>query len=151
MFRLFRSARGARPGAPPRARLALEALDGRYVPSALPTGGQPALDSAYAAPANAAPVIVDFTDEEVGIGLFILTGRVVGEAPGGLTVTFGGAVASISGRTVVTDEDGNFSLLVRVKADGTESGTVSATVTDAQGVQSAAVYTYISPTSPTPP
>ncbi|AWM40695.1 hypothetical protein GobsT_07710 [Gemmata obscuriglobus] len=141
----------ARP-TPFRSRLTLEALEWRDQPSGLglepPTGTQPVLVALAAVPVNKAPEIVDFESAEIGNGHFLITGRVVDETPGGRTVTFGGAVAQLTGRTVVTDEDGTFSITVRIKTDGTEGGTVSAVTTDGE-LKSKEVLTHLSAT-PTP-
>ncbi|MDY3559474.1 hypothetical protein R5W23_000467 [Gemmata sp. JC673] len=143
----------ARP-TPFRSRLTLEALEWRDQPSGLEwepltnLGTQPVFVALADAPANKAPEIVDFDAAEIGNGHFLITGRVVDETPGGRTVTFGGAVAQLAGKTVVTDEDGNFAITVRIKTDGTEGGTVSAVTTDGE-LMSKEVLTHLSAT-PTP-
>lgn len=144
----FRFFTRERPASRFRARLRLESLEWRDQPSLLGEFGgvEPLEFGADQVPANVAPVISDFTAEEVGNGLFLFTGRVTDEAPGGLVVTFGGGVPSVSGLTATADENGHFSLLVRLKTDGTEGGTVSATTTDAQGATSNEAYVYASPT-----
>ncbi len=132
-----------------RARLRLEALEGRDQPSSLTDFGS-ANDPPPLAPlvlaVNAAPQIVDFTAEQVGNGLFVFSGRVIDEAPGGLVVTFGGGVPSVSGLTAMTDANGMFSLTVRLQTNGTDTGTVSAITVDAQGLSSNEALVYVSPT-----
>lgn len=133
-----------------RTRLRLEQLEWRDQPSALVDGGAAELvfalgDGRFGG--NTAPVIEDFTAEEAGNGLFLFTGRVTDEAPAGLTVTFGG-VQSVAGLTAVTDENGNFSLLVRLNTDGTDNGIVSAMTADAQGAASNEALVHVSPTPP---
>src|SRR5262249_39616983 len=106
----------------------------------------PTYDAGLPAP-NVAPVIVDFNAEEVGNGLFIFSGRVIDEQPGGLTVAFGG-VPSIAGLTTVTDANGVFVLIVRLKTDGSDVGTVSAITADAQGALSKPAFVDVIPTPP---
>jgi hypothetical protein len=93
-----------------------------------------------------APQIVDFTAEQVGNGLYVFTGRVIDETPSGLTVTFGGGVPSVVGLTATTDANGVFSLTVRLRTDGTDSGTVSVTTVDPLGTVSNEALVDVTPT-----
>src|SRR5207244_762036 len=100
MFGLFRRAHTAGVGSRGRAVLRLEALDGRDLPSS--SGMGPALTAAppvaAGATPNQAPEIINFAAREVGNGLFLVSGQVVDENPGGLTVTLGGTT-SAAGKT----------------------------------------------------
>jgi hypothetical protein len=96
---------------------------------------------------NAAPQIVEYTRQEIGNGLFLITGRVVDESPGGLTVTFGGDT-SAAGNTATTLSDGTFSIVVQLRVDGTDAGYLTATVRDAQGLVSQEVSVFLDPTIP---
>jgi hypothetical protein len=134
-----------------RARPRLEALEGRDQPALLTDFGSdvasPVPDFAPRTQTREAPPqIVDFTAEEIGNGLFVFTGQVIDAAPGGLVVTFGGGVPSVSGLTAVTNADGAFTLTVRLQTNGTDTGTVSVTTTDAQGLTSNEALVYVSPT-----
>jgi hypothetical protein len=97
--------------------------------------------------ANAAPVIIDFEAEQIGNGLFLISGQVVDQNPGGLVVTFGGGT-SASGTTVTTTPDGTFSCTIQLEVDGTGAGTLTATTVDAQGLVSAEVQVFLNPTPP---
>jgi hypothetical protein len=146
MIRLFRRAPATRAGRPHTVFLRLEGLEGRATPS-----GDALSETSRAAvynfsPVNQAPQIVDFAAQELGSGLFVFTGRVVGENPGGLTVTFGGSVATMNGRTCTTDANGNFSVVVQLKTDGTDVGWVLATTRDAHGVTSDEAAVFVHPT-----
>jgi hypothetical protein len=96
---------------------------------------------------NQRPVILDFHCEEVGNGLFLITGRVQDESPGGLTVTLGGTT-SAAGATTTTLADGSFSMTVRLRVDGSDVGWITATVVDAQGLVSDEVEQFVRPTPP---
>src|SRR5262245_11741405 len=139
----------SRPAGQFRARPHLESLEGRDQPSSLtddPTPPDPApLDDPIMV-TNAPPQIVNFNAEQVGNGLYIFTGQVIDEAPGGRVVTFGGGVPTVAGQTVVTNTDGTFSLTIRLRTDGTDTGTVSVTTVDAQGLPSNEALVYVSPT-----
>jgi len=114
---------------PFRSRLGLEVLEGRVQLSTIPPllAAPPVTDTRVI---NAPPQIVDFTAEQVSNGLYIFTGRVIDETPSGLTVTFGGGVPTVEGQTAITDANGYFSLTIRLKTDGTDSGTVAVTTVD---------------------
>lgn len=135
----------------PNVRLGLELLDCRNAPSDL--GGNAVASTpwmenaakddelpAYVTyeektlPANAAPVIVDFT-VTIGVGrIGHFTGTVQDEAPGGLTVTLSGVADCVDPDvTVTTDADGKFAFEGQLRAT-VDSGYVYADVSDAQGV-----------------
>ncbi len=135
MFGLFRSARVTSPAFRGRTLLRLESLEWRDQPSdfgPLPPGG--GNDGWISPPQNQAPRIVDFEAEEITQGLFVVTGRVADESPGGLTVSFGGSTVAM-GKTAVTASDGTFSLVVQLPVNGTGAGYLTATVKDLQGLQ----------------
>src|SRR5690348_8766669 len=106
MFGFRRSARTTGAGRCGRAVLALECLEGRFHPSDWTLTSPPPPPPEYLSPANAAPQIVDFQAEEIGNGLFMFTGKVIDESPGGLVVRFGGSVATMDGLTVTTQANG---------------------------------------------
>jgi len=108
----------------------------------------PTVDTAppTAAPSSP-PVIVGFEDEEVGNGLFLISGTVVDESPGNLIVTFGGGT-SANGLTVTTNGDGSFSRTIQLRVDGTDSGFLTATTVDGQGLASQPVQVFLDPTTP---
>lgn len=144
MLRLFREAPAARGKRSHRVVLCLESFEGRAAPSTV-TFGSPS-PASTTPPANVAPQIVEFTATEVGNGLYVITGRVIDENPGGLTIHFAGDVGSLSGKTVITNADGTFSLTAQLKTDGTDIGWLLATTTDAQGLRSNEASVYIHPT-----
>jgi hypothetical protein len=98
-----------------------------------------------AAVANSPPVIIDFEAEQIGNGLFLISGQVVDQNPGGLVVTFGGST-SASGMTVTTTPDGTFSCTIQLEVNGTGAGTLTATTVDSQGLVSAEVQVFLNPT-----
>lgn len=158
-MRLFRSpTRPGRVTAPFRTRLTAERLEYRDGPAGLsaglsPVGGEPTwapdTQSGFLQPpANAAPQIVDFKAVEIGQGLFKFTGRVIDEAPSGLTVTFGGSVPTMNGRTTTTGTDGKFTLNVQLRRDGSDAGTVTAQTRDTQGLLSNTPSVDVSPSPP---
>lgn len=110
------------------APLALEGLEARYTPTDL------------------APQIVDFAAQETMPGLFLFSGRVIDESPGGLIVTFGGGPASMQGQSVEVESDGTFALLVQLLTNGDDSGTVEATTVDDVQQTSNTAYAYVTPT-----
>jgi hypothetical protein len=97
--------------------------------------------------AHAGPVIIDFEAEQIGNGLFLISGQVVDQNPGGLVVTFGGDTTA-NGMTVTTTPDGTFSCTIRLPVDGTGAGTLTATTVDGQGLVSASVQVFLDPTPP---
>jgi hypothetical protein len=151
MLGLFRGAHTQSSGFGGRAVLRLEGLEWRDQPSGLDTGAPPdAGDQSgdfYLTPtANAPPEIVDFSAELIGDGLYLVTGRVIDEAAGGLTVTFGGSTDG-SGRTTTTYEDGTFSILIRLPTDGTGAGYLTASTLDNQGLESNEPAIFLDPDS----
>ena len=148
MLRLFRRAPVTRAGRRTRVHLRLESLSDRTVPTGdlVPVyGAEPAPVGDGQPPANQTPEIVGFTAEAVGDGWWRVSGRVVDERPGGLVVTFGGGVASLAGKTVTTNAAGEFSYLVLLNTDGTDTGWVSATTEDDLGADADPVYAYCDP------
>ena len=143
MLGLFRRAHTSGVGSRGRVFLRLEALEWREQPDATPLGDPPTGDPVLIAP-NAAPVIVNFSAREIVNGLFLIQGKVIDEAPGGLVVRFGGGT-SANGLTVTTTADGTFSEIVQLRVDGTDSGFLTATTTDTQGLVSAAVQVFLDP------
>jgi hypothetical protein len=141
-----------------RVSLWLEDLEGRAHPSGLgtpslaptePTAGQESIlltGPDEHGPTNQAPLIDDLKAREVTNGVFLVTGRVLDERPGGLTVWFGG-VPSAEGYYAVTDADGYFSLYITLRTDGTDSGNLIASVTDDGGL-SDEDFVYVFPTPP---
>jgi hypothetical protein len=141
---LFR--RPSRPAPVRRARLFLESLDGRICPDGNdPTN--PGSGSQYITPppVDNPPVIINFAAENLSSGLVCISGTVVDEHPGGLTVHFSGAQQAINGQTVTTHTDGTFSLTVTLHTDGSDDGTVSAQTADAAGHPSNVVYVDVHP------
>ena len=136
-----------------RALLRLETLEGRDHPSSL-VAPEVLLEPSDAnalpceVPANLAPQITDFTAEQVGNGLFIFTGRVVDENPDGLIVAFCGDVPTVRGQVAVVQPDGTFTLVIRLRTDGTDVGFVTAITADAQGAVSNEAVAFVSPTPP---
>jgi hypothetical protein len=98
------------------------------------------------APANQSPGIGDFAAEEVGNGYFLLTGRVVGENPDGMIVSFGG-VGSVQGLSATCNDAGYFSIRVQLRTDGSDDGSIVATVTGADGSPDQD-FVYVHPTAP---
>ena len=144
MLNLFRRAPVIRGGRQHRVVLRLQDLEGRATPSGDMTDTAPP-PTGQTQP-NQAPQIVDFAAEELGNGMFVFTGRVIDESPGGLTITFGGSVASMYGRTCTTDANGYFSIVVQLKTDGTDVGWLLATTQDAQGASSNEASVFVDPT-----
>src|SRR5262245_13364026 len=103
------------PAALFRARLNLETLDGRLLPSASPLPPPPGPPSADIVPAHHPPVITSFTAVEVGPGLYRFTGTVAADNPAGLVVSFGGEPPSVQGQTATVDADGTFSILINLR------------------------------------
>ncbi|QJW99415.1 hypothetical protein [Frigoriglobus tundricola] len=164
-MRFLRQMFGPSP-TPLRARLTLEALDGRLPPSTITGTGTDPLDSSAlvipvsaasttttsstpstsATPTNAAvtqPQIINFTWSEGTGGIVTFTGQVIDPAPGGLTVSFGGDPESLQGVKTTTDANGNFSKTLIMKTNGTDNGTATAQTTDKQGLQSNIAMTYV--------
>jgi hypothetical protein len=100
-------------------------------------GGQPAN--------NLPPAITNFAEVELGNGLFLISGTVVDEHPGGMVVTFGGDT-SASGQSVTTNSDGSFSRTVQLRVDGTDCGYLTATTVDDHNQVSQTVQVFLDPT-----
>ena len=146
MFGFRRSARTTGAGRWGRVVLTLEGLEGRDHPSTLTLPEPPGGYLLAAQPANAPPVIENFQAEEISNGMFMFTGKVIDESPGGLVVRFGGSVMTVNGLTATTQANGSFTLIVQLKLDGTDVGLVTAQTTDAQGLDSNVADVYVSPT-----
>ena len=149
MLKLFRRTRPAARPAARRPRLGFDALESRDCPTAwdvplppgvaaadLPPGsgpallsGPPATSAAVKVDGNAAPRIVNFDVQAVGGGVYVFTGQVQDEFPGGLVVVFDG-IPTLEGAEVVTDANGEFTLTVVLQTDGTDAGDVSVGTTD---------------------
>jgi hypothetical protein len=148
MISLFRRAPATRAGRPGRAFLRLEDLEGRATPSGDALSETSRMVMENATTVAQAPQIVGFATQELGNGLFVFTGRVVDENPGGLTVTFSGSVTTMNGRTCTTDANGYFSVVVQLRTDGTDVGWVLATTTDDHHMSSNEASVYVDPTPP---
>jgi hypothetical protein len=146
-----------RSSRPTRTVLRLVDLEGRAHPSGLdgpaifppdPPAGQEATppDGPDDRSDNNPPLIEDLNAREVGNGVFLITGRVSDENPGGLTVWFGG-VASANRCYAVTDADGYFSATIKLRTDGTDTGNLTARVTDGGGLSDEDFF-YVFPTAP---
>jgi hypothetical protein len=96
---------------------------------------------------NLPPVIIDFNAQEIGNGLFQITGTVIDANPAHLTIALGGDTEAC-GQTTVTNENGSFSMLVQLPVDGTGSGFITATTVDSEGLQSPQVQVFVTPTPP---
>jgi hypothetical protein len=133
MLCLLRRACGTTSRPTTRTILRVEDLEWRDQPSDLvSTGG----DGNYA-PVNQPPQIVNFSAQLVGSGAFLLTGRVIDENPGGLTITFDGVVST----TVTTQSDGSFSIIVNVSF----SGFITASTVDDHNQASNVPDVFVSP------
>ena len=145
MLSLFRRAPAARRARAGRVVLRLESFESRATPSGdgVPLAEPPPGGGGKVA--NQAPQITDFTATDLGGGRYVISGRVIDESPGGLTITFGGSVPSLNGQTTTTYADGTFSVVVRLQTDGTDIGYLLATTQDAQGLASNEASVYIHP------
>jgi hypothetical protein len=94
---------------------------------------------------NLSPRIINFVGVEVAQGLFVFSGDVVDEAPGGLTIYFGGEPVSLQGVTVTTDASGHFEKAIFVNTDGSDNGIATAHTFDSQGLQSNVATCFIQP------
>lgn len=150
MLRLFRAA-AARPSrSSSRTFLRIEALEARDQPDGgIETAPPPAPPGGgvEVPPPNVAPVIENFTAQEIGNGMFLITGRVIDETPTGMIVTFGGTT-SAAGQYATVSADGTFSKIVQLRTDGTDSGYITATTVDAYQVVSEEVDVLVNPTPP---
>lgn len=91
------------------------------------------------------PSIVNFNAEQIGNGLYIISGQVIDESPEGMKVILGGST-SAKGITIIVEADGSFSCIIELATDGTDTGTISAVTTDDHGIKSEEVYVMVSPT-----
>ena len=145
-MRIFRRTRG--PGATRnRVRLALETLDSRLPPSSLldPPDTPLLMTLDGGRTGNVAPQIVNFTAVEVVGGMWRFTGDVIDEAPGGLTITFGGEPDSLQGVTTTTDANGHFDIVLLLNTDGSDNGLASAQTVDGGGLASNVALYNINP------
>jgi hypothetical protein len=137
-----------------RVFLRLEALEWRDQPDATPVALSLSLPTNPGILAPTPPAITNFTAENFGNGLFLISGQVADTHPGGLTVTFGGGT-SASGLTVTTNADGTFNKTIQLRTDGTDGGYLTATTVDSNGLSSQAVQVLLNPNSanlaPAPP
>ncbi|HEX3148032.1 MAG TPA: hypothetical protein VHR66_08100 [Gemmataceae bacterium] len=93
------------------------------------------------------PPVIDITScIQMGGGVYIVTGIVRDEHPGGLTVYFGG-VPSAVGVTTVTYDDGSFCQFITLQTNGLDAGALTAKVFDDIG-QYDEDYSYVNPTPP---
>ncbi len=154
MISLFRRAPATRAGRRSRVVLRLESLDRRDNPSADPalapgpiSAGNPVSSGSdqLHGTTNNPPQIVDFAADALGGGWYVISGHVIDEHPGGLTVTFGGDVATTYGQTTTTDTNGYFSVVVWLNNNGTDSGLLSAVTRDDAGQSSNVPEVYVDP------
>jgi len=156
MISLFRRAPAPRAGRRGRVVLRLEGFEPRDTPSANPvtgprpisaTGGPTSTTGNSDGPGttNNPPAIVDFAADGIGDGWYVISGRVVDEHPGGLTIRFGGDLATMDGQTTTTAADGTFSVLVCLKTNGTDRGWLSAVTQDDLGQSSNVADVYVNP------
>lgn len=149
-FRLF--PRPARPGTVRRARLGLEELGDRALPSdfgGLVTDSGPTFSTSVSLGGGAriSSQLVNFAAEEIGHGYFVFTGQVLtnGVGAAGVTVTLGG-LPSLVGRTVTTASDGTFSLFIQLQTNGTDNGTAEASASvGGQATNTALCNVYVTP------
>lgn len=94
---------------------------------------------------NVAPRIINFKGVEAIGGVWRFTGDVIGPAPAGLVIQFGGVPATLQNKTTPTDATGHFSVTYLMKMDGTDNGLASAKTTDANGLASNLALYNISP------
>jgi hypothetical protein len=94
---------------------------------------------------NKPPVITSFVHVMDPGGLCTFSGQVEDEAPGGLTVRFGGVLKSLQGLTATTDASGAFTKTVQLQTDGSDTGTAEAITTDPLGLDSNYAYRFVNP------
>ena len=148
MFGFLKSSRSAQPNRFRSLKLGLEELCPRAMPSGIddppaPPNSEPAVVAPP--PAQTAPVIDNFDAIEVGHGFYKITGHVTAANVNGMVVNFAG-IPSINGKTAVCDANGNFTLVIAVKTDGSDRGGISAQTTDANGRQSNLALAFVTPT-----
>ena len=162
--------RPERPAPSLRTRLCVQALDDRAAPSSLlateadrqdeaawdatlaylsPSGGPTASMSPIGGtgkdiPIDRPPQIVDFAVARLASGQYQFTGRVIDEAPAGLTVWFSG-IPSADGQTATTSADGAFALSLVLRTDGSDMGNVSTVTQDAAGQWSNVAIVWVDP------
>lgn len=78
-------------------------------------------------------------------GLWTFSGHVDDDTPAGLTIRFGGAPASLQGKTAVTDSNGNFSLTLSLQTNGSDAGTATTDTTDPDGNNSNTAQCDVNP------
>lgn len=152
MFGLLKFSRSARPNRFRGFKLGLEELCPRAMPSGIdyppaPSNPEPAVTAPPPAPvpAQTAPVIDNFDAIEVGHGFYKITGHVTAANVNGMVVNFAG-IPAINGKTAVCDANGDFTLVIAVKTDGSDRGGISAQTTDANGHQSNLALAFVTPT-----
>jgi hypothetical protein len=85
---------------------------------------------------NAAPQISNFAATHLGGGLYRFTGQVTDDqSAAGRTVTFGG-VPTMQGQSTTTASNGTFIFEIQLNTDGSDTGPVTAYVTDIWGLTS---------------
>ncbi|MBP3959494.1 hypothetical protein J8F10_29980 [Gemmata sp. G18] len=94
---------------------------------------------------NVAPRIINFKGVEAIGGVWRFSGDVIGPAPAGLVIQFGGVPATLQNKATTTDATGHFSVTYLMKMDGTDNGLASAKTTDANGLASNLALYNISP------
>jgi len=124
----------AAPGAPPPGPTAPPEEAG--APPPLGQEEQSERDFFVPPPANANPQVTNFQGVEVVGGLWRFTGDVTDEAPGGLTITFGGEPDSLQTKTATTDANGHFDVAFLMNTDGSDDGLASAQTVDGGGLAS---------------
>jgi hypothetical protein len=137
--------RPVRTGAVPRAFLQVDLLEPRHCPSGWDGTLSDGVDlSSYDPPpengggtrtGSQPPEITAFCAAAQGHGFYIFSGTVKDANPAGVVVRFGG-IPSMEGESTTCDADGNFSIAVVLKTDGTDCGAVTAIATDSLGLQS---------------
>lgn len=136
------------------ARLTLERLADRAAPSDLlhdssdalfllaPTPDPPLI----APPINQPPQITSFTATETTPGLYRFAGTVADESPEGMVITLTGPQDAVDGQTTTVHADGSFSIILQLRTDGTDAGTVQARTVDSGGLPSNVASVDVIPT-----
>jgi hypothetical protein len=153
MIRLLSRAPAARPVRARRVVLRLEDFERRDTPTvgsgigigSISAVGDPTSWDQVSRVSNCPPEIVDFAAAPAENGCFLISGRVIDEHPAGLTVSFGGDVATLYGQTTMTDENGCFSVLVYLNPNGTDTGWLTAVTQDDAGQSSNVAKVYVNP------
>lgn len=91
-----------------------------------------------------APEIVNFS-ASYSSGIWVFSGTVIDDTPAGLTVSLGGAPASLQGVTATTDANGYFSKGVILQTNGSDSGTATAKTVDPDGNPSNTAMVDVNP------